>query len=121
MDLTQRQRALTTEIHSVDKDILKLQELKGTLNAELRDITQELEDLARRRITVPTTADLHGPSNSGKGNFLQNSRDIGRNQNIAQNGVATINYFSQFDWTGELKRRMKRIFGFDEFRLCQEG
>lgn len=118
MDLTQRQRALTAEIHSVENDILKLQELKRTLNVELRDVTLELDDLAKRRITAPTTADLYGQSRSGKEKFLQNngnpSANMGRNP-------ATIDYFSQFDWSGELKRRMKHVFGFDEFRLCQEG
>jgi ATP-dependent DNA helicase Q1 len=114
MELTQRQRALTAEINSVENDILKLQELKRTLNAELRDVTLELDDLARRRVTAPTTADLHGQPHFRKGNSLQN-------RNSAQNREATINYFSQFDWSGELKKRMMHVFGFDEFRLCQEG
>jgi ATP-dependent DNA helicase Q1 len=110
MDISQRQRALTAEIHSVENDILKLQELKRTLNAELRDVTLELDNLARRRVSAPTTADLYGQSRAGKGNYLENNGN-----------PATINYFSQFDWSGELKRRMKHVFGFDEFRLCQEG
>jgi ATP-dependent DNA helicase Q1 len=119
MDLSERRRGLTAEIHSVESDILKLQELKRTLNAELRDVTLELDDLARRRIAAPTTADLYGQSRVGKGSsLLQSNGKPGAN--MGQN-PATINYFSQFDWSGELKKRMKQVFGFNEFRLCQEG
>lgn len=112
MDLSQRQRALNTEISSVDNDILKLQELRRSLNTELRDITKELEELARRRVTGATTADLHGISHP-------TTRDSG--PKVGLNSMPTVNYFTQFDWSGELKRRMKRVFGFDIFRLCQEG
>jgi len=121
MELTRRQRALNTEIQSVENDILKLQELKRGLNAELRDIATELDDLTRRRVETVTTADLHGISRSGKGNYLRNTSDTGLAIPRNQNAGVTINYFSQFDWSRELKRRMKFVFGFDEFRLCQEG
>lgn len=117
MDLNQRQRALNAEIVSVDNDILKLQELKRTLNTELRDVTRELEDLAQRRVIGATTADLHGISRLPKGKTGK-----GLESNPMRRGeAATVDYFAQFDWSGELKRRMKRIFGFDQFRLCQEG
>ena len=34
----------------------------------------------------------------------------------------SINYMEQkFEWSRQLKSKLKRIFGIDDFRLCQEG
>jgi ATP-dependent DNA helicase Q1 len=32
-----------------------------------------------------------------------------------------IDYTLEFDWSYELKARMKKVFGIDNFRLCQQG
>lgn len=33
-----------------------------------------------------------------------------------------INYMEQeFDWSGQLRSKLKKIFGIDDFRLCQKG
>jgi hypothetical protein len=33
----------------------------------------------------------------------------------------TTNYFSSFEWSDIMKAKMSKVFGIDEFRLCQEG
>jgi ATP-dependent DNA helicase Q1 len=106
--LTQRQQALTTEIQSVEEQISKLAALKHDLNEELLDVNRSLGEISARHNhkanKAATTADLYGaasvkqPSNSSH-----------------------TNYFGKFVWSGELKRQMKHVFGFDSFRLCQEG
>ncbi|KAG8818854.1 hypothetical protein FRC19_010280 [Serendipita sp. 401] len=119
--LDQRKRALHAEIQSVDSDVAKLNQLRQELDAELRDITRELEQLKQRKLT---TADLHGLSRQSNGLYVQNERiqtkGRGRDNRRSEAQPGT-NYFSQFDWSPELKRRMKRVFGFQDFRLCQEG
>ena len=34
----------------------------------------------------------------------------------------SVNYMEQeFEWSGQLKSKLRRIFGIDDFRLCQKG
>lgn len=115
-ELGQRQRALKAEIQSVESNITKLQELKRTLGTELQKVEDELDDLAQRRLTGATTADLHGFSRENESSNMN-----ARNSLSGRADQRGIDYFSSFDWSGELKKRMKRVFGFDSFRLCQEG
>ncbi|KAG8810489.1 hypothetical protein FRC17_002914, partial [Serendipita sp. 399] len=96
----------------------KLKQLRQELDTELRDITQELEQLKQRRLT---TADLHGLSRHSNGSLIQKDRLQTNGSGQKSGGQTGTNYFSQFDWSPELKRRMKRVFGFHDFRLCQEG
>ncbi|KAA1473234.1 ATP-dependent DNA helicase [Dentipellis sp. KUC8613] len=35
--------------------------------------------------------------------------------------ASSINYNTEFDWSGPLHGRLREVFGFDSFRLCQEG
>ncbi|KAG8812896.1 hypothetical protein FRC17_001761 [Serendipita sp. 399] len=116
--LDQRKRALHAEIESVDNEMAKLKQLRQELDAELRDITQELEQLKQRRLT---TADLHGLSRHSNVSLMQKDRLQTSGSGRKSGGQTGTNYFSQFDWSPELKRRMKRVFGFHDFRLCQEG
>lgn len=102
--LEQRSRALHHEIQSVDGEIEKLEALKHSLRDELNGISEELQQLKSRQPHA-STSELHGISNEPS-----ISRSRGR-----------TNYFSKFDWSGELRKRLKRVFGIDEFRLCQEG
>jgi type I site-specific restriction endonuclease len=40
----------------------------------------------------------------------------------ATSGSALTNYMEQeFEWSKQLKSKLKRIFGIDDFRLCQKG
>lgn len=48
-----------------------------------------------------------------------------KDQPQLESGSATsdsINYLEQeFEWSKQLKLKLKRIFGIDDFRLCQKG
>lgn len=66
MAILERQRELNTEINSIDQQILKLQTLKQQLNAELKTVAEELEELNRKRAAPVTTTDLHGLSHNNR-------------------------------------------------------
>lgn len=102
--LTQRQQALTTEIQSIDQEVSKLEVLKRELKEQLHDVNHALSEINTRHHKGATTADLYGnPHSKGVDN------------------PSNTDYFGKFVWSGELKRQMKLVFGFDDFRLCQEG
>jgi len=48
----------------------------------------------------------------------QDQRQLGSSNAMSD----SINYLEQeFDWSRQLKSKLKRIFGIDDFRLCQKG
>ena len=48
----------------------------------------------------------------------QDHRQLGSNSTTSD----SINYIEkEFEWSRQLKSKLKRIFGIDDFRLCQQG
>jgi molybdopterin converting factor small subunit len=95
---------LETEIASVEEDISRLQALRQNLLAEKLEALRELQGhSARPQVQAANKgADASG-SGSGKGKSK------------------LINYAEEFEWSRGLKDKMKRVFGINNFRLCQEG
>ena len=84
---------LDREIEDIAAQVGRLQELLTTLRAEREDVLKSIRG-----------DDVRSKS-KGKG------RDVG-----------DINYDSeQFEWSDPLMMKLKTVFGFDSFRVCQEG
>jgi ATP-dependent DNA helicase Q1 len=116
MELDQRQRDITSELQSIEGDITRLQALKSELNKELQKVKQELDThvtAGHRRNALPLN---NGVSSRSKGKGRNNTNG---HSSHTQSGL--IDYFSTFEWSGELRKRMQQVFGFEQFRLCQEG
>lgn len=110
---------------SVDEpSYLRKQNLNGELNKierEISDVVQNIKqlrdlhsDLLQQKSKIekqlgevqPTPSGINGTTDKkGKGKAKQDS----------------IDYTLEFDWSYELKARMKKVFGIDNFRLCQQG
>ncbi|KAJ1299658.1 hypothetical protein OPQ81_009110 [Rhizoctonia solani] len=90
--------SLDAELASIDAEIQALQEAR-------RNILQEKGALQRELATTRAPA-----------------RTL-KNAAIASKASGAINYAdtSGFEWTDEVKKRMRGVFGIKEFRLCQEG
>jgi ATP-dependent DNA helicase Q1 len=85
------------EISDVEQDIRTFQALRSDLLRKKVEIQKQLGEVQPTRTE---TADRKG---KGK------ARNDG------------IDYTREFDWSNELKARMKKVFGIDSFRLCQQG
>ncbi|PVG04636.1 ATP-dependent DNA helicase [Serendipita vermifera] len=114
MELSQRQRALTSEIQSVEEDIARLQALKRDLNVELQKVKQELETH-----TIASHNAL--PLDNGVSSRPAGGERNASNGRSSHNKAGFVDYFSMFEWSEELRKRMQQVFGFEQFRLCQEG
>lgn len=99
-ELNGRLGSLEIEINDIDADIQRLQELKKRLLAEKKDISAQLK------------------VNGGRLQGLPGSTVVG--QQRVEDGKTDYTT-ERFEWTGELKARMKAMFNIDAFRLCQEG
>ena len=81
-------------IHEYEQDINKLRGLVQLLKHDVQELRRELKQ------------QLSGADKKGKGK----AKDVG------------IDYgHDAFEWAKGLKDQMKRVFGIDNFRLCQEG
>ncbi|EJD05581.1 ATP-dependent DNA helicase [Fomitiporia mediterranea MF3/22] len=102
-ELNGRMSALDAELKDVKEQISDLQDLQAQILAEKQNIDQELKTLNGSRLSEVIA------SSSGKG------------KGKAPSGGA-INYMTEaFEWSGELKARMREVFSIQSFRLCQEG
>ena len=82
------------QIHEYEQDINKLRGLVQLLKHDVQELRRELKQ------------QLSGADKKGKGK----AKDVG------------IDYgHDAFEWAKGLKDQMKRVFGIDNFRLCQEG
>ena len=87
---------LDNEIVDVEMQIKRLQELLKTLRKQRDQVVQSI----RAETSAASTS-------KGKGK----QRDPG-----------TIDYHrTEFEWSGALHEKLKSVFGFNGFRLCQEG
>ena len=91
-----RLKELAVEISGLDKDIAKLQA------ARQKCIDQRNEILHSQ---MRASAISRKPSMD----FSVSSADV------------RMDYYGHFEWSQELRLRMKTIFNIDDFRLCQEG
>ena len=99
-DLNSRMSALEAEIQGIDSQIQKLKGLRQALVKEKDALTQEANALSGASAsTVPN-------NDNGKGK----TRSSG-----------AIDYTIEFDWSPQLKGMMKKVFGINAFRLCQQG
>lgn len=103
-ELNGRLSELDQELEDVDKQIEKLKSLRTKIVAERQDITNQLSarlghQPTNLRASTSGSGSVRGPANP-----------------------ATIDYMKDsFEWTGELKARMRTVFGIQNFRLCQNG
>ena len=88
---------------------------------EIREIDQEIKerveirsDLLRRKIEIEKQLGEVQPMRNGKNGAVDR-----KGKGKARQGE--IDYTLEFDWSYELKARMKKVFGIDNFRLCQQG
>jgi hypothetical protein len=86
---------LDSEIEEYDRDIKKLQDLRATHVTEKNVLLKELQQVQTRVVC-----------GKGKGS----ASHVGIDYTI-----------DGFDWSEELKVRMKKVFGINSFRLCQQG
>lgn len=99
-NLNSRLTAIQSEINGVDQEIQGLKQLRNNLFAEKGEIEKQLKDVQ------PTSSNMNGlAGRKGK-------------ERARQDG---IDYTLEFDWSDGLKTRMKKVFGIDNFRLCQQG
>lgn len=78
-----------------------LQKLRNDLHADKSNIEQQLSSLSRK----------------GKGK----TSSLESRSNSARSSDSTDYQTSQFAWTPSIKAQLKKVFGLDSFRLCQEG
>jgi ATP-dependent DNA helicase Q1 len=96
--------ALGTELNSIDAEIQALQEARRNVLLEREALQKELA-----ATQLPQQAAAAPPD-----------RRSNKNQDL---GASGINYADAagFEWTPELKKRMRKVFKIQDFRLCQEG
>jgi ATP-dependent DNA helicase Q1 len=84
---------LDAELTNIDEEISKLRELRKLRAEERQKLVDEYE-----RASAPVNAKGKGKATGG------------------------IDYGSaDFEWSGELRSQMKKVFNIDNFRLCQQG
>ncbi|KAF8520930.1 ATP-dependent DNA helicase [Hysterangium stoloniferum] len=91
--------AIEGELVSIDAEIQSLHQLRETLASERSSLLKKLN-----KATEPQSEDMGGGS-AARG----------------KKATSTIDYTGNFDWTSAMKARMKKIFGIDDFRFCQEA
>jgi ATP-dependent DNA helicase Q1 len=88
------------------------------LDAELVSIDAEIQALQQARQNILKEKELLQKE-------LATTRAPARVVKSSTNtiGAGSTNYTDPagFEWTDEVKKRMRAIFGIKEFRLCQEG
>jgi hypothetical protein len=99
-ELKQEIASLDAEIADIRRDIMQLEE-QSKLRAKDKDgLIKELRALDQRQTSAQSDASKKGKGRASEG---------------------TIDYSADFDWSPELRLKMKRVFGIDDFRLCQKG
>jgi len=99
-DLNSRMSALEAEIQGIDGQIQKLNGLRQALVKEKQTLMQEAHVLSGAATSTVT--------NNVNGKGKSRSSDA-------------INYTIEFDWSSQLKGTMRKVFGINNFRLCQQG
>lgn len=129
MELSREEAYLSNSAAGPSKSLdepsyLRKQTLNGQLSKienEIRDIDQEIKDReAIRSDLLLEKAEIekqirteHLTRNGTDGATDRKGKGKARQEGI--------NYMLEFDWSYELKARMKKVFGINNFRLCQQG
>ncbi|KAG6333049.1 hypothetical protein ID866_6038 [Astraeus odoratus] len=98
-DLNSRVSALDIEIQDIDEQIQKLRAVQQALLLEKEGLLRQCQLLSQPGSSAAATCRA-----KGKCKAVNN----------------TIDYSIEFDWAPELKSMMK-VFGINNFRLCQQG
>ncbi len=93
-------RVAERDLETLDQEIEDVQAQIHGLETLLQELSKQREEKLRqiRAARVTPKRGVPGPSKAGK-----------------------IDYNSEFEWTGALHDKLQSVFGFDSFRLCQEG
>lgn len=101
---------------------------KQNLNGELNKIEREISNVIQN---IKQLHDLHSDLLQQKSKIEKQLGEAqptpnGMNKTMDRKGKGkakqdSIDYTLEFDWSYELKARMKKVFGIDNFRLCQQG
>lgn len=97
---------------------------QGTLPADkdLHTLDQEIEDAKAQRTALDALIRTLERQREEKLQQIRSAQAVpGREPSKGKNVAASIDYTDEFDWTPALRAKMKSVFGFDSFRLCQEG
>ena len=95
-ELQRRKERLRAEIRDVEEKIEKLTNLRSGLEVEWNELNADIQLLDH---PVTTTLDKKGKARA-----------------------EIINYQDDlFNWSGDLRTRLREVFGIENFRLCQEG
>ncbi|KAG8698532.1 hypothetical protein FRC11_014363, partial [Ceratobasidium sp. 423] len=100
-----RKNELQTHLSSLDAELVSIDAEIQALQEARQNILQEKEALQRELAT--TRAPTRAVKNSAT------STKTSRATNYADP--------AGFEWTDEVKKRMRSVFGIKDFRLCQEG
>ncbi len=98
-ELSARLSSIEAEIQGVDEEIERFKALRETLLRDKNEVVKQLNSLHGSKTSNVTGIDVRSGPKPGTTDY-----------NV-----------SDFEWTGELKRRMREVFGIPSFRLCQEG
>ncbi|EIN09098.1 ATP-dependent DNA helicase [Punctularia strigosozonata HHB-11173 SS5] len=95
---------LDSELREIDAQIAQLKATRGTIVTQRENKLKEYESLQ---------SDSFRPSANASHNGISDAKAT---------SSTTIDYASSdWDWTPQLRRAMKKVFGIDDFRLCQEA
>ena len=82
----------------LDREIDDVKAQMSRLEALLNELCKEREEKLSEIRNAQVRPDAKGKGKAGK-----------------------IDYNSEFEWSGALHDKLQSVFGFDSFRLCQEG
>lgn len=91
---------LDDEIKSVREDIGRLRDLEAVLQTERKDLVSQTKKDAT-------------PARKYEGK--------GKEKVVGGEAGQPIDYTSPKDWDKPLKEKMRRVFGIQSFRMCQQG
>ncbi|KAI0674662.1 P-loop containing nucleoside triphosphate hydrolase protein [Trametes maxima] len=89
------------DLDALDREIEETKAQRATLDALIVSLERQRDALVRELRAAQTMPSYSGPKEKGQ--------------------AGSIDYTADFDWSGALQAKMKSVFGFDQFRLCQEG
>lgn len=95
--LQQKLTSIDQDIHEIDERIKQLKSTRKELASEREQLEREQLQYRQQRI-LPSNVTRDG---KGKGKL--------------------VDYTGEFEFTQDLRERMKQVFNIDSFRLCQQG
>ncbi|KAI0777314.1 P-loop containing nucleoside triphosphate hydrolase protein [Trametes elegans] len=90
-----------TALKRLDRELEGYKAERAELDALIRKLEKERDGLLREIKSAQATSSFRVSKGKEK--------------------ATSINYNEEFDWTPALRAKMKDVFKFDSFRLCQEG